>query len=286
VGKSVKLYFLLVRRVPPVPSPVLVEVFELLRKRGFEVDGGIAEEIVVRSDELRPEHDLYLLKSHTELSLSLAGVLDAQGAELLNPYASCVATQNKIVASRRLRAAGVPVPQTWVTGDPELLRRIAEQTPLVVKPYQGHRGVGVHHVREPPDLRAVSLGDGPVMAQEYIDGGPEDVKVYVVGDDVFAVRKPFSETSFTVPGRPCAVDSELREIALRCGRALGLGLYGLDVAETPAGPVVVDLNYFPGYKGVRGVASLIADYIERYAAGEEALSLPPVDEVRAPVARG
>jgi ribosomal protein S6--L-glutamate ligase len=283
VGESVKLYFLLVRRVPPVPSPILIEVFDLLRKRGFEVNGGIAEEIVVQSDELRPEHDLYLLKSHTELSLSLAGVLDAQGAELLNPYASCAATQNKIVASRHLRAAGVPIPRTWVTGDPELLRSVAEETSLVVKPYQGHRGVGVHHVRTPADLGAVSLGDGPVMAQEYVDGGPEDVKVYVVGEDVFAVRKPFSSTSFTVPGRPCALDSELRDIALSCGRALGLGLYGLDVAETSTGPVVIDLNYFPGYKGVPGIAPLIADYIERYAAGDETLALPPVDEVDAPV---
>jgi ribosomal protein S6--L-glutamate ligase len=279
VGKSVKLFFLLVRRVPPVPSPVLVEVSALLRKRGFEVDGGIAEEIVVRSDCFQPAHDLYLLKSHTELSLSLAGVLDAQGAALLNPYLSCVATQNKIVASRRLRAAGVPVPRTWVTGNVDLLRSIAEGSPLIVKPYRGHRGAGIHLVRTPTDLRDVSSAGGTIMAQEYVDGGPEDVKVYVVGDEVFAVRKPFSETSFTVAGRPCRVDAELREIALRCGRALGLGLYGLDIAETPDGPVVVDLNYFPGYKGVPGIAPLIADYIERYASGEETLELPPVDTV-------
>jgi ribosomal protein S6--L-glutamate ligase len=286
-----KLYFLLVRRVPPVPSPVLVDVFELLRRRGFQVDGGIAEEILVWADRFRVAHDLYLLKSHTALSLSLAGVLDAQGADLLNPYASCTATQNKIVASRRLRAAGVPVPRTWVTGDFELLRTIAEEGPLIIKPYQGHRGAGIHLVRKPADLRGLPLpvSDGPIMAQDYVDGAHEDVKVYVVGDDVFAVRKPFSETSFTVPGRPCAVDSELRDIALRCGRALALGLYGLDVIEGPEGPVVVDLNYFPGYKGVPGVAPLIADYIERYAAGEETLELPPpnlVDEVREPIGQG
>ena len=31
------------------------------------------------------------------------------------------------------------------------------------------------------------------------------------------------------------------------------------------GPVVVDLNYFPSYRGVREAAPLIADYIEAYA---------------------
>jgi len=284
----VKLYFLLVRRIPPEPSPVLVDVFELLRRRRFRVDAGIAEETVVQADRVQITHDLYVLKSHTELSLSLAGALDTQGARLLNPHASCIATQNKIVASRRLRAAGVPVPRTWVTGDLDLLRRIAAETPLIVKPYLGHRGAGIHLVRKPSDLRDLSPEDGPIMAQEYVVGQGEDVKLYVVGDNVFAVRKPFSPTSFTVPGRPCAVDSDLRAIALRCGEALGLGLYGLDVMEGAGGPVVVDLNYFPGYKGVPDVAPLIADYIERFAVGEETLEMPPpslADEVGEPIGR-
>ena len=80
-----RLYFMLVRRVPPVPSPVLVEAYEILRRRGFEIDSGIAEEILFRPDELVPSYDLYVLKSHTELSLSLAGILHTQGARLLNP---------------------------------------------------------------------------------------------------------------------------------------------------------------------------------------------------------
>ncbi|MFN3331014.1 MAG: hypothetical protein ACK47M_00695, partial [Caldilinea sp.] len=83
-----QLYFMLVRRVPPVPSPVLLEVCDLLTRRGFVVNSGIAEEMLVRSDRLTPAHDLYILKSHTELSLSLAGILHSQGAAMLNPYLS------------------------------------------------------------------------------------------------------------------------------------------------------------------------------------------------------
>ena len=276
-----RLYFLLVRRVPPVPSPVLVEVYEHLERRGFSVEDGIAEEMLHRADLLRPEHDLYLLKSHTELSLSIAGALHARGARFLNPYPCCAAAQNKIVSTRRLAAAGVPVPRTWVTGDFELLREVAATTPLIVKPYLGHRGIGIHVVRRPEDLRTLEPSDTPVVVQEYFDGADEDVKVYVAGEDVFAVRKPFSPMSFTVPGRPCEVSPELREIALSAGRALGLGLYGLDVVEAPHGPVVVDVNYFPGYKGVPGAAAHIATYIERYARGEVRLELPVAREDRA-----
>jgi ribosomal protein S6--L-glutamate ligase len=270
----VRLYFLLVRRVPPVPSPVLVEVYERLERRGFIVEDGIAEELVERVDTLEPEHDLYLLKSHTELSLSIAGALHARGARLLNPYESCATTQNKIVASRRLRAAGVPVPRSWVTGDLELLRPIAKRMPLIVKPYLGHRGTGIHVVHGPDELARIPPADGARIVQEYVEGSGEDLKLYVVGDEVFGVRKPFSPESFTVPGVPCVVSPEVRGIARRVGRALGLGLYGLDVIESRAGPVVVDVNYFPGYKGVPDAAERIASYVERYARGETRLEPP------------
>jgi ribosomal protein S6--L-glutamate ligase len=270
----VKLYFLLVRRVPPVPSPVLLDSFERLERRGFAVGGGIAEEALDRVDTLEPEHDLYVLKSHTELSLSIAGALHARGARLLNPYESCLAAQNKIVAARRLRAVGVPVPRSWVTGDLGLLRSLVERMPLIVKPYLGHRGIGIHILRTPADLARAPEPEGAVVVQEYVEGSGEDLKLYVVGDEVFGVRKPFSSESFTVPGRPCPVSSEAREIALEVGRTLGLGLYGIDVVEGPDGPVVVDVNYFPGYKGVPGAGALIASYIERYAYGETWLEPP------------
>lgn len=271
---AVKLYFMLVRRVPPVLSPVLAEVFEILARRGFTVETGIAEEMVVRPERLAVAHDLYILKSHTELSLSLAGILHAQGARLLNPYRSCLATQDKIVAAQRLLAAGIPTPRSWVTGDLSQLKAIVEERPLIIKPYRGHCGAGIVLVNRPEQLASLPPPQSPLLVQEYVAGSGEDLKVYVVGEEVFAVRKPFSATSFTQPGWPCGVSAEVRAIALRCGRAFGLGLYGLDIIESASGPLVVDLNYFPGYKGVRNVAPRIAAYVEEYARGHTALALP------------
>ncbi|HYF25856.1 MAG TPA: ATP-grasp domain-containing protein [Baekduia sp.] len=257
-----RIHVLAVRRVPAVPSPVLLEAYDVLRAHGHEVTDAICEEVGTRTDLLEPEHDLYLLKSHTPLALSVAGVLDAGGARMINPYAACVRTQNKIVVSRLLRAAGVPAPRTWVTGDGATLAGLADGRALIVKPYQGHRGAGVHVVRDPGALRcAVAAAGCPVVVQEHVPGPGEDLKVYVVGEQVFAVRKPFSATSFAVPGRPVAVDPEVRAVALRVGRALGLELFGLDVIESPGGPVVVDVNYFPGYKGVPDAGALIGEHL-------------------------
>ena len=277
-----RIYFMLARRVPPVTSPVLRQVFSLLEARGFRVESGIAEELVTRPDELVVRHDLYVLKSHTELALSLAGVLHAQGARVLNPYPSCLAVQNKIVASRLLRAAGVPAPNGWVTGDFTLLRDVAATRPLILKPYLGHRGAGLRIVRDPADLDALPAPVSPVLVQEYIEGTGEDLKVYVAGDYVAAVRKPFSPDSFTRPGRACPVSDEVRDIALRCGRTFGLGLYGLDVVESARGPWVVDLNTFPGYKGVPDAAAHVADVIARYAKGVGAADAPAARAVAVP----
>jgi hypothetical protein len=45
---------------------------------------------------------------------------------------------------------------------------------------------------------------------------------------------------------------------------------------------VVDLNYFPGYKGVPRVAPIIADYIEGFALGRFELGLPDLTQSAEP----
>jgi ribosomal protein S6--L-glutamate ligase len=273
-GCLMRVSFLTVRRVPPVPSPVLVDVFARLSNWGFDVAEAIPEEIVLRTDDLRPSHDLYVLKSHTELALSLAGLLHARGGRLLNPYTSCVTAQDKITACNRLRLAGARTPRTWVTGDLRLMRPLLAHGPLIIKPLRGHRGAGISVVRDEADLIAMPPPPGPVVVQELVRGRDEDLKVYVVGERVFAVRKPFGPDSFTRPGRPCHVTAQVQELALRCGEAFGLGLFGLDVIESTDGPVVVDVNYFPGYKGVPDAAAAIAGYIRDYAVGRRELAPP------------
>ena len=263
-----RLRFLLARRVPDGPSRIVIDATEILRARGFEVSSAIAEEQVQRPERLGPQADLWLLKSYTPLSLSLAGALHESGARLLNPYPACLAARNKIVAARVLHEAEIPAPASWVTGDLALLAPMARQMPLVVKPCMGWRGEGVRVVRSEGELLSLPRPQEPVLVQEFIPGPGEDLRVYVAGEQVFATRKPFSAGSFAVPGRPVPVSEEVRRIALRCGEAFGLTLFGLDLIEADDGPRVVDVNYFPGYKGVPGAAEAVADAIAAAVAGE------------------
>jgi ribosomal protein S6--L-glutamate ligase len=266
-----RLRFMLARR-PDGPSHIVAAVAERLRRRGLDVASAVAEEVVERPGRLGAEADLWLLKSYTPLSLSLAGVLHRAGARVLNPYPACLAARDKIAAAQVLEAAGIPAPRSWVTGDLSLLAPLARELPLVVKPYMGWRGEGVRVVRGEAELLALPAPQEPVLVQEFLPGPGVDLRVYVAGDRVFATRKPFSARSFSVPGVEVPVTDEVRRIALRCGAAFGLGLYGLDLIEAPDGPRVVDVNYFPGYKGIADAAEAVAEYVVRYAEG--AISLP------------
>ena len=273
-----RIHFMIARRVPDVPSPLLAAIYDRLRRRGFDVDATIAEDEVRLLSGIEPRHELYVLKSHTELSLSLAGVLHARGARIVNPYPASAVVQNKFIATRLLADADLPTPRTWVMGAASAFDQVLRRGPLVVKPYMGYRGRGVCVVRDVESLTESACAQAPALVQHFIPGPGEDLKVYVVGDEVFAVRKPFTAMSYSVAGRPVPVDEDVREIALRAGRALGLGIYGLDVIESPDGPVIVDANYFPGYKGISEAAERLVDYIEGYAL-EEVELVPPLATV-------
>src|SRR5207249_6034889 len=222
--RRARLYFMLAfRNNLRSPNPVLVAVFDILKARGVQVEIGIAEQMLLRPEELSVSHDLYILKSHTDLWLSLAGVLHLQGARLLNPYLSCIAAQNKIMTARRLHAAGIPIPRSWVTGNLNLLSVVAAERPLVMKPFDGRRGNGVHIVNEPRQLASVPSPRRPVLVQEFVPGSGEELKVYVIGSEVFAARQSSAihgkcaKNGKSLQRIPCPVSDEVRRIALRCG---------------------------------------------------------------------
>ena len=47
------------------------------------------------------------------------------------------------------------------------------------------------------------------------------------------------------------------------GGGYGVGLYGVDVITSSGKPFVVDINTFPGFKGVPNAAELLANFIRR-----------------------
>lgn len=270
-----KIGIIMLRHPPTRISPVMPEVVRLLSDWGALVEMIYPEEQLTELGEVRVAHDLYILKSGTEMALSLAGALHAAGAPLLNPYPTAAMMRDKIVATRILQAANVPIPDTYVTAHPNQLAPLLDDGPLVLKPYRGSEGKGVHVVWDADELDDVRTNAGPVFAQRYHKPEGRDHKIYCVGEQIFGVRRIWPAKTYEEKlGEPFTITPELHEIALRCGHAFGLELFGLDIIVSDGRPFVVDISSFPGFKGVPDAALRLADYI--YGAGQRVMQGEPL----------
>lgn len=242
---------------------VMQEAVEHLQGQGVVFETIYPEDDAIDIAGVRNDCDLYLLKSGTEAALALAGILDAAGARILNPYPSVVAMRDKIVSTRMLANAGVPLPETWIALKSEQLAGPLSRGPIVVKPFwAASQGRGVQIIESETQLAGVENTEGVIFAQRYNKPDGRDYKLYVIGEQVFGVRRVWPpKTLEDKLGEAFEVDEGMREIALRCGRAFGVGLYGVDLITSQGAPFVVDINTFPGFKGVPGAGKLLADYI-------------------------
>ena len=108
-----------------------------------------------------------------------------------------------------------------------------------------------------------SNGPEPVFIQEcLVSNYGEDLKVYVIGNEVFCLRRIFpARTLEEKLGHPVSLSPQIRDLALLIGKIFGLEIYGIDIIETEQGPFVIDVNYFPAMVGVPEAAERIADYL-------------------------
>lgn len=269
-----KIGILMLRSSATRRGSIISEVIRLLSEWGASVDVMYPEEQLTELSRVRVEHDLYILKSRTDMALSLAGALHAVGAAILNPYPVAAMLRDKIFMNRMLQAAGVPTPDTYVTAHPALLGPLLEEGPLVIKPYRGS-GTGVHVVWDVDELDDVPTNRGPVFVQRYQERENSDCKIYSIGAQLFGVRRKWpARTHEEKAGEAVTLTPALRDLATRCGQAFGLEMYGVTVIESNGRAYAVDVSSFPGFKGVPDAALRLADYI--YAAGQRAMKGEPL----------
>src|SRR5439155_16807947 len=143
----------------------------------------------------------------------------------------------------------------------------------------------VRIVRSRAELAEGNFGREPVFAQRYLPNDGRDRKIYAIGGQIFGVKKVFPRrTEEEKHGELFPLSPELQEVALSCGRAFGIDLYGVDIIESEGKPYVVDMCSIPGFKGVPDAPRLLAQYF--YAAAERAARGQPVPQTAASAAAG
>lgn len=268
---------------PRSKTSVTYEILEGLKAGGADVQVVTERSGLIDLEHFQFDYDLYLFKSHSPLAESLAAAAHYRGAKLLNQYPATMKVRDKVLTSTLLLQAGLPTPRTFVTDALETLRPVVREMPIVVKPYRGRRGQGIEVCLDEAQFDSLvnrraaasgeadddgggedgtALGDRLIFAQEYLDHEPFDYKAYAVGDYVHAIKRIFpATTKEEKAGHPVGDDPELTALVRRCGEVFGLDLYGVDLVKTKQGYSVIEVNCFPGYKGVPDGGSRIARFI-------------------------
>jgi RimK family alpha-L-glutamate ligase len=212
--------------------------------------------------------------------MNLLHKLERLGLLIINPPLSIERAVNKYCSLTFLQENGLPVPRTAVTESPDEALKCFHELggDVVVKPLFGSRGVGSTRITD-PDIATrvfltISFYHGVLYLQEFIPHGGSDIRAFVIGDRVVAAMRRMStnwKTNVSMGAKPVSLNlsEELETLAVKAAKVVGCKVTGVDIMEGPEGPVVIELNSQPGWKGLQSVTKMnIADEIISYVLSE------------------
>jgi RimK family alpha-L-glutamate ligase len=113
-----------------------------------------------------------------------------------------------------------------------------------------------------------------LYVQEFVRHGVSDIRAFVVGDRVVAAMRRVAEgwktnVSLGAKPTPLELDESLERLAVKASGVIGCKVAGVDILEGEVGPVVVELNSQPGWRGLQSVTEVdIADEIVGFVLSE------------------
>lgn len=143
---------------------------------------------------------------------------------------------------RLMAEAGIRVPKTLITNDPESLLAFyeAQNREVIFKPVAG--GAHTEKLAEADfsDERLNELSKSPVQFQEFVPG--MDIRVYVIGTHAFAAEIQSAVLDFRndpgAPIVPITLPDSVIEDCFTVKKALGYQFTGIDIRRTPDGEYV------------------------------------------------
>jgi RimK family alpha-L-glutamate ligase len=206
--------------------------------------------------------------------------LQRSGLYVINPPEAIEHCVDKYDILAILEEDGIPVPRTATTENVnEALKAFKELGgDVVVKPLFGSRGIGATRVADAEVassiFRSITFYHGVLYLQEFVKHGLSDIRAFVVGNRVVAAMRRVAsnwKTNYSQGGKPVRIDLEkpLESLALKSAKCIDCKIGGVDILESPSGPVVVEVNSQPGWRGLQSVTNVnIADEIVDFVLSE------------------
>ena len=202
--------------------------------------------------------------------------LQRLGMYILNPPSAIERSVDKYYALSLLEERGLPVPRTVVaeSADVALSAFMDLGGDVVVKPIFGSRGIGSTRISDidvaERIFRALDFNHQVLYIQEFIPHGDYDLRLLVLGERVLASMKRVAaswKTNISLGAKPVSYNPprEIKDLAVNAAETLGCELAGVDILQTKKGPLLIEVNSQPGWKGLQTVTEInIADEIAGY----------------------
>lgn len=185
-------------------------------------------------------------------------ILQSSGVYMPTSSEAYQLSNHKYYMSKALSEIKVPIPDSALCVGTVPAVMIAEKMgyPIVVKMLSGFGGKGVMFARSKqeftPILDTLQVFKEFILLQKFVESGREDLRCYVVGKEIHAVRRIAREddlrSNVSRGGRPRLVDfpEEYRDIVLNSATIAGAELCAVDLIKSDEGALVVEVNFTPG----------------------------------------
>ena len=206
--------------------------------------------------------------------------LQRLGMSIVNPPLSIERSVDKYHTLALFEEHGLPVPQTIATESlEEAIKGFHDLGgDVVIKPLFGSRGIGSTRVSDSDVaerlFRAILFYHGVLYLQRFIPHGDSDVRAFVLGGRVIAAMRRVAanwKTNVSLGAKPIAFDpgEKLERLAVEAAQILGCKIAGVDILESDDGPVIIELNSQPGWRGLQTVAPInIAEEIVKFVISD------------------
>lgn len=268
-------------KTPPSKPPSIRRLVQVAEKMGVEVE-------VLDPTDLPSlaEFDALFIRSTTAIdnfTYRFARRAEQEGMPVIDDTQSMIRCTNKVYLKEIMERAGVPIPPTEILDEKTDLVGVMARlgSPVVLKTPDGSFGAHMVKATTLEELKAgakaMFADTALVIAQGFVPT-PFDWRIGVLGGQPlyacqyrmarghWQIVKHGPDGKMTEGGfRTIAIDEapkEVVETAVRAARLVGDGLYGVDLKETDAGVVVIEINDNPNLE-VEIEAAVIKDELWR-----------------------